>query len=300
MAVQEKRRIYLFGYPISHSHSPFFQNTTYGLLSLPWVYTLFESKSILNFLNLLHDPICVGSTVTMPHKVAIIPHLDELLNEGHVIGAVNTIIIQEKEGKRIYKGTNTDCIGIRDALLSKPMPQRNPATEAGMIIGGGGTTRAAVYALTKYLGCSLIYLVNRDDQEVQDVIDHFAGTLDVQLAHLSSVEAADRISAPKFIVGAIPDFAPATPAEITVREIAKNVFGKQEKGVFLDMCYKPRWTALLGIASDNNWQTVDGVEAMIGQGLAQIAIWSGLKREEILDETVAKFLREELDRKARS
>ena len=66
------------------------------------------------------------------------------------------------------------------------------------------------------------------------------------------------------------------------------------------MCYKPRWTTLLGIAKENGWQTVDGVEAMIGQGLAQISIWSGMKREDIPYEAVSKLVREEVDRKAQA
>jgi quinate dehydrogenase len=228
----------------------------------------------------------------MPHKVAIIPHLDALLDEGRVVGAVNTIIIRDVNGKRTYTGTNTDCLGIRDALLSKPAPSREGEGGAGMVIGGGGTTRAAVYALNKYLGLSPIYLVNRDEQEVRDVIDHFEGKLDGELIHLSSVAAADKIATPKYIVGAIPEFPPTTSAEVTVREIATNVFEKPEKGVFLDMCYKPRLTTLLQIAAKNGWNTVDGVEAMIGQGLAQISIWSGLKRSDIPTATISKLVRE--------
>ena len=236
----------------------------------------------------------------MPHKVAIIPHLDALLDEGSIIGAVNTIIIKEVHGQRTYTGTNTDCIGIRDALLSKPLPPEGQGSNAGMVIGGGGTTRAAVYALRKYLACSSIYLVSRYDQEVRDVIDHFATTLEVQLIHLSSIAEADQIPTPKYVVGAIPDFAPSTEGEVTVRQIATNVFGKKEKGVFLDMCYKPLWTTLLGIAEENGWQTVDGVEAMIGQGLAQISIWSGRKREDIPTEVVSKLVRDEVERNAQA
>lgn len=236
----------------------------------------------------------------MPHKVAIIPYLDQLLDEGRVIGAVNTIIISEENGRKIYTGTNTDCIGIRDALLSKASLVPGSESNAGMVIGGGGTTRAAVYALNKYLGCSPIYLVNRDVQEVQDVIEHFADMLPVKLIHISSVAAADQILTPKFAVGAIPDFPPTTPAEVTVREIATNVFAKEVKGIFLDMCYKPRWTTLLNIADKSGWKTVDGIQAMIGQGLAQVSIWSGIKRDEIPDEVISKLVREEVDRKAQS
>jgi quinate dehydrogenase len=116
------------------------------------------------------------------------------------------------------------------------------------------------------------------------------------LIYLSSVATADQITAPKYIVGAIPDFEPVTSAEVTVREIAKNVFAK-DKGVFLDMCYKPRWTTLLGIARDSGWQTVEGVVAMMGQGFVQISIWSGLTRDSIPDEAISKLVVEEIDRK---
>ena len=300
MALQENKQIYLFGYPISHSHSPFLQNTSYRLLSLPWTYTLFESQSIPDFLKLLHGPSCIGAAVTMPHKVSIILHLDGLLDEGRVTGAVNAVIVQWANKHRTYIGTNTDCIGIREALLSKRLPEDGPSSTVGMVIGGGGTTRAAVYALNKYLGCSPIYLVNRDDGEVRDVIDHFSETLNIDLIHLSAVAEADGIATPRYIVGAIPDLPRSTAAEVTVREIVKSVFGKKEKGIFLDMCYKPRWTSLLQIAKENGWQTVDGIEAMIGQGIAQISIWSGFDKETIPQEAISKLVRQEVHRKSQT
>lgn len=59
----------------------------------------------------------------MPHKVAILPHLDGLTEEGRQVGACNTVFVQEavdaSSGKttKKYIGTNTDVIGVRDALL---------------------------------------------------------------------------------------------------------------------------------------------------------------------------------------
>jgi len=84
------------------------------------------------------DPKLLGCSVTMPCKVAIIPRLDELTPEGAAIGAVNTLFLRNDEsGKRIYCGTNTDCIGIREALVqnvSGPSIYRgNPA----LVVGGG-------------------------------------------------------------------------------------------------------------------------------------------------------------------
>ena len=54
----------------------------------------------------------------MPHKVAIIEHLDELTEEARMVGACNTVFLRRDEGTgaRRYVGTNTDVVGIREAF----------------------------------------------------------------------------------------------------------------------------------------------------------------------------------------
>lgn len=99
--------------------------------------------------------------MTMPHKVAILPHLDGLTEEGRDVGAVNTLFVQQDPltGNRVYMGTNTDVIGIRDAFaynVDAFMYENRPA----LVIGGGGAARSAVYALRKWMKASAIYLVS--------------------------------------------------------------------------------------------------------------------------------------------
>ena len=54
----------------------------------------------------------------MPHKITFTREVDELTEEGSVIGAINTIFMRkDHEGRTRYIGTNTDCIGVRDAFL---------------------------------------------------------------------------------------------------------------------------------------------------------------------------------------
>jgi quinate dehydrogenase len=95
----------------------------------------------------------------MPHKVAILKHLDGLTPEGRDVGAVNTLFIQENaSGERLYMGTNTDVIGVRDAFaynVDSIKYHDHPA----LVIGGGGAARSAVYALRKWMKASAIYLV---------------------------------------------------------------------------------------------------------------------------------------------
>src|SRR6266498_2938950 len=161
---------YLFGYPIAHSLSPLLHKTIYASLSLPWSYDIYESLDLPHFVNMIRsDPRLFASSVTMPHKVAILPYLDQLTDEGKAIGAVNTISIKHENGKRIFCGTNTDCVGIRECFLQN-VSETSYRGRPALIIGGGGTSRAAVYALQNWLGCSPIYMVNRDKGEVDAVI----------------------------------------------------------------------------------------------------------------------------------
>ena len=97
----------------------------------------------------------------MPHKVAILKHLDGLTPEGASVGAVNTIFLKkDANGKRLYMGTNTDVVGIRDAFAYNVDPEKFHNRPA-LVIGGGGAARSAVYALRTWMKAKKIYLVSQ-------------------------------------------------------------------------------------------------------------------------------------------
>jgi quinate dehydrogenase len=269
---------YLFGYPIAHSLSPLLHNTVYSSLKLNYQYLLFESRSLEACLALTRQPKFYGAAVTMPHKVAIIPHLDVLTPEGEAIGAINTIFLRSApDGTRLLCGTNTDCIGIREAILQNISKEaaKNIEGKPGLVIGGGGTSRAAVYALKHFLGCSDIYLVNRDKSEVDQVIAECTGKgFGSGLKYISSVAEAEKLEGPRVIVSAIPDFAPKSESEWTARRIIETMLGKREKGAILEMCYHPSPnTAIAAISRQYGWKVIGGVEAMVWQGLEQDKVW---------------------------
>lgn len=106
-----ERHGYLFGLPIAHSLSPRIHQTTYDALGLPWAQFLLPSTDMAQFLGLVRDPRCYGTcdgttivlssrikltarpgaAVTMPHKVTIMQHLDDITPECRAVGACNTI-----------------------------------------------------------------------------------------------------------------------------------------------------------------------------------------------------------------
>lgn len=227
----------------------------------------------------------------MPHKVAIIPHLDELTPECRAVGACNTLYVRDEPDacsptglRRIFCGTNTDTIGIRESFL-RNVPDAVATYEGrpGLVVGGGGAARSAVYALQRWLSVTHIYLVNRDASEVDAVvsecIQHGYGD---RLVHVESVAQAEALEGPGAIVACVPDLPPVTPEEKQARAVTEVFLNKQHKGAMLEMCYNPSpYTQLSRMAEDAGWQVILGTEAMIWQGIEQDRIWTGWSADEL-------------------
>jgi quinate dehydrogenase len=120
-----KRRFWLFGYPIAHSASPAFHNFILQSLDGQSTYALADTKSVDDAhlrRRTRADPAFAGASVTMPLKVAVTQALgpahilDELDDAARATGTVNTIV-RLPDGRNA--GTNTDILGIRNALLRR-------------------------------------------------------------------------------------------------------------------------------------------------------------------------------------
>ncbi|BFZ65363.1 hypothetical protein YB2330_006529 [Saitoella coloradoensis] len=343
-------KIRLFGHPVTHSLSPLLHSTLYKNLDLPWTYTLYESFSLTDFFNMNKtaiDPVdseytfdvngradhpgrnvpgplaqepFLGASTTMPHKITIIPHLDAITPACAAIGACNTIFLRRPPANsptpkywsdKILVGTNTDCVGVREALLHgfrHAFPGAEvPKGKNALIIGGGGTTRSSSYALHTYFGANTIYILNRDLAETEAVKAQFM-PLGVKIVAVDLAEdelpwVTEGTEAPFWVVGCVPDIPPVSDAEKRVRELSQKILAaplptaltngvsQGKKGVLLDMCYKPRWTTLLQTASASGWECVEGIEAMIEQGVEQVLFWSGRTREECDVDMVAEIIR---------
>ncbi|KAL3470599.1 shikimate dehydrogenase substrate binding domain-containing protein [Aspergillus californicus] len=289
---------YLYGHPLRNSLSPPLHQTVYNALGLNWTqiplsspngpsYT--QSPDITTFLaSIRANPKFVGSSVTMPWKVAIMSHLDDLTEDARQAGACNTIFLQKdaQGNPQSYIGTNTDCIGIREALVQNaPSTAEQFRGKPALIVGGGGTARTAIYVLRRWLGVSKIYVVNRDAAEVQAIFEEdrqrnpdAAGV--APLIHVSDPAVAATLEAPVAVVSGIPNYPPKTEEEIQAREALRVLLNRQthetDQGVILEMCYHPTpWTDIAQMASDARWKVILGSEALIWQGLEQARLWTG-------------------------
>ncbi|KAK0440926.1 uncharacterized protein EV420DRAFT_1580945 [Desarmillaria tabescens] len=317
----QNKRFPLFGYPIAHSSAPGLHNTCFDALKSGNRYELWPTSKITDdVLEFIKSDEFGGCAVTMPNKAAIIPHLDEVSPETQVTDACNTIVKVRTENGFKFVGQNTDILGVRNALLNAlrdQYPGKELSSQLSFSVRGGATTRSAAHALT-LLGLSPIFLINRDPEEVRIVMEamphlskkggliHLKNPDDVE-KYLVGPDAYTLVMA----VGAIPAIAPVTYAErmvYTTVMAASTIPYKQPtsesglplpiKRIFLEMPYKPRRTPMLQIAEATGWHVINGVQAMIEQGLAQQRMWySGIATVEAGSDTT--ILSKEIEDSAR-
>ena len=300
------RKFFLFGNPIAESMSPMIHNTGFEVLGFPHVYDLLETDSIgEEIIATMASPDFGGASVTIPFKLDVIPLLDKLSAASKTIGAINTIIpIPPSAGEddtgsgrtTLLYGDNTDWLGIRTVIYANlPLPSDKaiPTANAALVIGAGGTARAAIYALND-LGAQTIYLYNRTKSKADALCAVFPNVRLVVLETLvgggegpsSSLWPPDGI-APTVIVSTVPATSTTTSSSdnLTKLFIPSTLFSA-ESGVVVDMAYRPAETPLLKLARNvagARWKTVQGLEVLLEQGYVQFERWTGRRcpREEV-------------------
>ncbi|CDO96272.1 unnamed protein product [Kluyveromyces dobzhanskii CBS 2104] len=267
------KSFFVIGSPIGHSRSPVLHNTGYNLLGLPHHFEKFETADIEKIQkDILTKKDLGGLAVTIPLKLDIIDSMSELTDAAKTIGAVNTVT-PLGDGK--FRGDNTDWLGIKNSLTSNGTPS-SVAGSAGLIIGAGGTSRAALYAF-KQLGCDTIYMLNRTTEKLQALKSEFS---DYKIVVIESVEQAEAIKEQISVaVSCVPADKPLDPQLISKLErlLTKGV-SRSSKPTLLDAAYQPALTPVMKLARDKfDWNVVPGAEMLVHQGVEQFALWTGLK-----------------------
>ncbi|QGI75163.1 hypothetical protein CEK25_000069 [Fusarium fujikuroi] len=280
---QEQRTLHLVGIGVGHSIAPPMHNHIAQSLGLPWTFYATECATLDGLMDLARKDTTAGLVVTMPYKNAIIPRLDALDDLAATIGACNNVYRDWKDPKKL-RGTNTDWRGIKGCLLEKGDQAGVPVlNKPALIVGAGGASRAAVYALSSYFQSSIIYVLNRDEQEVKDLIKDSQKLSPVPtIIHVKEGEA-QKLETPYYVVGTVPDFEPQTPDELAVRANLEEFLSRPEKGVLLDMCFKPRRTRMIKLAEQKGWPTVEGTHVIGYQIEEQWRLWAGEERVKKLD-----------------
>ncbi|KAG8970050.1 3-dehydroquinate dehydratase (3-dehydroquinase) [Tulasnella sp. 419] len=273
------KKFYLFGSPIQHSQSPTLHNSGFKKLGLPHTFQIFETTTIQGSeeaRSIIASDDFGGAAVTIPVKLDIIPSLSGGVSEhAKTIGAVNTVIPRlDSNGNRVLYGDNTDWQAIRALASQNLQTTIVPGKSTGLVIGAGGTSRAAIYALHS-LGLSTIFLFNRTQETARSLATSFPESYNIiVLDSLSCIP--DTYEAPSVIVGTVPAQGTSLNKDDGAGVyIPPNLFS-DKGGVVVDMAYKPAETPLLTLAAKTaSWYRVRGVDILIEQGCRQFELWTG-------------------------
>ncbi|KAJ5974544.1 hypothetical protein N7481_011754 [Penicillium waksmanii] len=283
---QQEMTLHLVGIGVTHSIAPNMHNYIAKSLGLPWTFYATECATTEELLNLARNPKTTGLVVTMPYKGSIMEHLDERDELASIIGACNNVYYKTDGSRQIY-GTNTDWRGIKGCLLEKGEEKTRPSPTSpasALIIGAGGASRAAVYALSEHLYCPTIYVLNRDNEEVVNLIrDSKKLPNPPSIVHVKTIAQAEKLPSPYYIVGTVPDLEPKTETEIEVASIMKHFLSRPKKGVLLDMCFKPRRTRMIKLAEQLEYPSVEGTHVIGYQIEEQWRLWAGEEACQKLD-----------------
>ncbi len=263
----ETKVLGVIGHPVGHTCSPAMHNAALAALGLDCVYVAFHVRP-----NELERAIAGmrglgigGLNVTVPHKVGVMAHLDEISEEARAIGAVNTIA--NRDGW--LSGYNTDAYGVMESLRQEGGLERLPPKV--VLLGAGGAARAILYALLQCDEVEEIALLNRTVEKAEAL----AGDLDpaATKVRVGGLERRTDIRETGLLinstsVGMHPD-ADTSPVE--------DADALHDGLLVLDIVYNPLQTQLMRQAAAHGARALNGLGMLVFQGARSFEIWTGRK-----------------------
>ena len=273
------RYIGLIGYPIKHSISPFFQQAALDYYQLDIRYKAWETApaQLQDIVNDLRKPQNVGANVTVPHKEAVLPLLDEVDDLSSSIGAVNTIV---KKDDRLL-GFNTDARGFIEALDKEG--HFAPEGKQVVILGAGGVARAVGFALVQRKVVSLAItdgIFERARTLAENLVRYIKGAPpsskdlepDVTAFQWQSLSSAETFDNCDLIVHCttigMKHSSQEGQSPLSLEVIPRSV-------LVYDLVYNPWLTPLLRLAQKAGANILGGLPMLVYQGAASFKLWTG-------------------------
>ncbi|HJU06265.1 MAG TPA: shikimate dehydrogenase [Nitrospiraceae bacterium] len=256
----------LLGNPVEHSLSPAIHNAAFQKLGLNFVYLAFRVEDLPAAIRGLRALGNVrGLSVTIPHKVAIIPYLDEIEATAKHIGSVNTVVVEN--GK--LTGYNTDASGALRALTDGGISVKGRRVQ---ILGSGGAARAIAFALAHETALERLTILGIDEVERSGLVRDLQTKTAASVKQEPLNDEALRGTMPHTDVlihctpvGMHPNVAHScVPAELLTSSLS-----------VMDIVYNPLETQLLKDARRAGCRIVRGLDMFLNQAVMQFELWTG-------------------------
>ncbi|KMY30425.1 shikimate dehydrogenase [Lysinibacillus xylanilyticus] len=256
-----KKWFAVMGDPIKHSKSPTMHNAWFEEMSIDATYipVHVSSENLESAVAGLKTLGASGWNITIPHKTAIIPYLDELDELAQKMGAVNTVV-RTKEGR--LKGYNTDGVGFVRSL--EEAVGKSHQDKSVLLIGAGGAARGIAFAMQQQ-GYTNLTIANRTVANAQAIVDEMGIGNAISLAEAEETLADFGILVQMTSAGlATGNFS----MPFSLERLAKGA-------IVADIVYNPLMTPFLKAAEEKGATVVTGLGMFVHQGAIAFEHWIG-------------------------
>jgi shikimate dehydrogenase len=242
----------VIGNPVGHSLGPVMHTRAFAAVGHRGLYVALTVTDIGGAMTGVRALGIAGVSVTIPHKVSVMAHLDEIEDAARSIGAVNTVV--NRDGRLV--GYNTDAAGAVSALEEATALKGKTVA----VIGAGGAARAVGFGVRAKGAAAVV--VNRSAERGTALARQLGGTY-VPPENFDGTGIDILVNTTP--LGMAPD-----PSAMPVPEKVLS-----PDMVVMDAVYNPIRTKLLTEAKRIGCRIVDGVSMFVYQGVRQFALWTG-------------------------
>jgi shikimate dehydrogenase len=262
----------VLGSPVAENPTCVMQQAAFDAAGLPWTYLTLEvtPDTLADAIRGIRALGFRGLNLTVPHKVAVMPLLDEIRPDAALIGAVNTVRV-DKESRLI--GENTDGKGFLRGIREDA--RLDPAGKHAVILGAGGAARAIATELA-LAGIGRITLVNRSVPRAEQMLKDLTSRTHVSakfiaLGSLYRIPRDADLLINATSIGLYPDIQVMPPISFD---------DASPKLLVCDAVPNPPETRLIREARARSLPTLTGLSMLVYQGVIGFQMWTGQTPDE--------------------
>jgi shikimate dehydrogenase len=267
------------GQPVAGNPTQYMMEKAFAAAGLDWRYLTLEvpAGKLTDAIQGMRAMRFRGANFTIPHKVAVIPLLDELSAAAQLMGAVNCV---KREGDKL-KGENTDGKGFVQSLRTL----LDPAGKKFVVLGAGGAARAIAVELA-LSGAAEIVIVNRSAERGQELVSLLSDKCNVASRLILwkgdlEISAETEVLINATCIG-LGDAQARVP--IDVHTLRKEI-------VVADVVFNPPRTRLIRDAEQQGCSTLDGLGMLVNQAVIGFKLWTGVEPDAaVMREALEEFL----------
>jgi len=256
----------LFGQPVAENPTQYMHERAFEALGLNWRYVTLEvpPANLADAVLGMRAMGFAGANCTIPHKIAVMPHLDAITATANKIGAVNTIV-RQPDGSLL--GENTDGKGFIRSVLETGLSLTGVDA---VVLGAGGAARAIAVELAEG-GAASVRIVNRSTDKGAELAAHVGRVAAAAVAFDPWTDAYRVPADTQLLVNAT-----SIALHPNVDEQVPIDYATIRPGlVVCDVIPNPPSTPFLRLAAEAGAVTLDGLGMLVYQGAIAFKMWTG-------------------------